>query len=200
MPHVKHATPDHPILQPITERWSPYVFNGQPVEREKLLSCLEAARWAESSYNEQPWVFFLAERTNANEFQRALECLMEANQVWAKHAGVLLLSATSRTFKKNGSPNRVCEHDVGIAAAHMALQATALGLQAHQMAGVNLAKVRQTYNVPEGYDPLTAIAIGYPGKPAEGIDPQLTSRDEAPRGRKKLAEFVFTGNWGQPGV
>src|SRR5215212_5312678 len=138
MPHVKHATPDHPILQPIAERWSPYAFNGQPVEREKLLSCLEAARWAESSYNEQPWVFFLAERTNAAEFERALECLLEANQVWARHAGVLILTATSRTFKKNGSPNRVAEHDLGIAAAHFALQATALGLQAHQMAGVNL--------------------------------------------------------------
>jgi nitroreductase len=200
MPHVKHATPDHPILAPIAERWSPYSFNGQPVEREKLLTCLEAARWAESSYNEQPWVFFLAERTNANEFQRALECLLEGNQVWAKHAGVLLLSATSRTFRKNGNPNPVCQHDLGIAAAHMALQATALGLQAHQMQGVNLAKVRQTYNVPEGYDPLTAIAIGYAGKPAEGIDPQLAARDEAPRGRKQLSEFVFMGNWGQPGV
>lgn len=200
MTHVKHAMPDHPVLDAIAQRWSPYAFNGQSIEREKLLSCLEAARWAESSYNEQPWVFFLAERSNAGEFAQALECLLEANQVWARHAGVLLLTATSRTFRRNGSPNRVCEHDLGIAAAHLALQATALGLQAHQMAGVNLAKVRQTYNIPEGYDPLTAIALGYPGQPPEPLDPKLAARDTAARGRKPLGEFVFTGTWGRAGV
>jgi nitroreductase len=197
-PDVKLAIPDHPILDPMIKRWSPYVFDERPVEREKLLSCLEAARWAESSYNEQPWVFFLSERTNQVEFQRALECLVEANQAWAKHAGVLILTATSRTFKKNGQPNRVCEHDVGIAAAHFALQATVLGLQAHQMAGVNLMKTRQTYNLPEGYDPMTAIALGYPGPPPRGADPKLAPRDAAPRSRKPFSEWVFTGNWGQP--
>jgi nitroreductase len=196
--HVKHAAPDHPVLTPIAERWSPYVFDERPVEREKLLTCLEAARWAESSYNEQPWIFFLSERTNPAEFERGLECLLEANQVWAKHAGVLILTAISRTFKKNGSPNRVAEHDLGIAAAHFALQAAALGLQAHQMAGVNLTKVKQTYNLPEGYDPMTAIALGYAGAPPGGADPQLAPRDATPRSRKALSEFVFAGDWGQP--
>lgn len=198
MTHVKHASPDHPVLAPIAERWSPYVYDERPVEQEKLLSCLEAARWAESSYNEQPWIFFLAERTNHVEFERALECLVEANQFWAKHAGVLIMTAISRTFQKNGSPNRVAEHDLGIAAAHFALQAAALGLQAHQMAGVNLAKTRQTYNIPGGYDPMTAIALGYAGPPPGGADPQLAPRDESPRSRKPLSEFVFTGGWGKP--
>lgn len=197
MSHVKHAKPDHPVMPVFAERWSPYVFDDRPVEREKLLTCLEAARWAESSYNEQPWLFFLAERTNSAEFGKALECLLEANQVWAKHAGVLILTAISRTFKKNGSPNRVAEHDLGIAAAHFALEATAQGLQAHQMAGVNLAKVRQTYNIPDGYDPMTAIALGYAGSPPGGADPQLAPRDTTPRSRKPISDFVLSG-WGQP--
>jgi nitroreductase len=193
MSHVKHANAEHPVLPVFAERWSPYVYDERPVEREKLLTCLEAARWAESSYNEQPWLFFLAERTNPAEFERALECLLEANQVWVKHASVLILTAISRTFKKNGSPNRVAEHDLGIAAAHFALQATALGLQAHQMAGVNLAKVRQTYNIPDGYDPMTAIALGYAGPPPGGADPQLAPRDTTPRSRKPMSDFVLSG-------
>jgi nitroreductase len=196
--HPKFAHPDHPILEPIIHRWSPYVYDERPVEREKLLRCLEAARWAASSYNEQPWIFFVAERTNPLEFERALECLAEANQAWARHAGVLMLSAVSRTFKKNGHPNRVCEHDVGQAAAHMALEATTLGLQLHQMAGVNLSKVRQTYNIPEGYDPLTGLALGYAGPPPGGADEQLAQGDVTQRSRKPLREFVFTGAWGQP--
>src|SRR5260370_480105 len=124
MPHVKHATPDHPILAPIAERWSPYVFDHRPVAREKPLRCLDAVR--------------------------------------------------------------------------SALQAAARGLQAHQMAGVNLAKVRQTYAIPDGYDPMTAIAVGYSGPPPGGGDPQLAPRDATPRSRKPLAEFVFSGSWGQP--
>jgi nitroreductase len=200
MSHVKHARPDHAILPVFAERWSPYVYDERPVEREKLLSCLEAARWAESSYNEQPWIFLLSERTNAAEFERALDCLTEANHGWAKHAGVLILTAISRSFKKNGNPNRVAEHDLGIAAAQFALQATALGLQAHQMAGVNLTKTRQTYNIPEGYDPMTAIALGYAGPPPGGADPQLAPRDAAPRSRKAIGEFVFTGGWDKPAM
>jgi nitroreductase len=195
--HVKHALVDHPILEPIAHRWSPYAYDDRPVEREKLLSCLEAARWAASSYNEQPWIFIVAERNDHVEFERALDCLQEANQAWAKHAGVLMLTAVSRTFRKNGSPNRVAEHDLGQAAAYLALQATMQGLQVHQMAGVNLTKVRQTYSIPEGYDPHTAIAIGYAGKPPSGIDEQLLQRDATTRPRKPLSEFVFSGVWGQ---
>jgi nitroreductase len=197
MSHIKHAQSDFPVLQPIVERWSPYVYDERPVEREKLQSCLEAARWAASSYNEQPWIFFVAERTNTVEFERALECLLEANQYWAKHAGALLLTAVARNFKLNNKPNRVAEHDLGQAAANFSLQAAALGLQAHQMAGVNLSLVRQNYNVPEGYDPMTAIAVGYAGAPPAGADPQLAPRDAAVRPRKLLAEFVFSGTWGQ---
>src|SRR5436189_5299504 len=92
----KTVETDHPVLPVITERWSPYAFDPRPVEREKLLSCLEAARWAPSSYNEQPWTFILAERTDQAEFGRILECLVEANQAWAKNAGVVMLTVVSK--------------------------------------------------------------------------------------------------------
>src|SRR2546425_13197566 len=104
----------HPVLPVIAERWSPYAFDPRPVERDKLLSCLEAARWAPSSYNEQPWTFILAERTDAAEFARMLDCLVEGNRVWAQNAGVLLLTVVAKNFVKNGKPNRAAEHDIGL--------------------------------------------------------------------------------------
>jgi len=197
--HPKLAKPDHAILPVIAERWSPYAYDPRPVERAKLLCCLEAARWAPSSYNEQPWTFILAERTDAAAFAKALDCLVEPNQAWAKNAGVLLLTVVSRTFTKNGKPNAACEHDVGLAAGNMVLQATALGLQGHQMIGIVPAKVRANYKVPDGHDPLTAIALGYPAAVAAGSTDPLAQRDVAPRSRKPLAEIVVS-SWGRGGL
>src|SRR5436305_5507459 len=173
----KSAKLDHPVLPVITERWSPYVFEPRPVEREKLLSCLEAARWAPSSYNEQPWTFILAERTDQAEFARMLGCLVEGNQAWAKNVGVLLLTVVSKLFVRNGSPNRAAEHDIGLAAGNMVLQATALGLQGHQMIGVERDKVRATYKIPDSHEPLTAIALGYPAAVQPGTTDPLAQRD-----------------------
>jgi nitroreductase len=194
--HPKIAKSDHPILPVMAERWSPYAYDPRPVEREKLLSCLEAARWAPSSYNEQPWTFILAERTDAAAFAKALDCLVEGNQAWAKNVGVLLLTVVARSFTKNGKPNAACEHDVGLAAGNMVLQATALGLQGHQMIGIVAAKVRAAYQVPEGHDPLTAIALGYPANVSAGTTDPLGQRDLTPRGRKPLSETVIA-TWGQ---
>jgi nitroreductase len=195
---VKVAATGHPVLPVIAERWSPYAYDPRPVEREKLLCCLEAARWAPSSYNEQPWTFILAERGNTAEFQRALDCLVPGNQAWAKNAGVLLLGVVSKFFKLNGKPNRAAEHDLGLAAGNMVLQATALGLQGHQMIGVEGAKVRSTYGVPDTHEPLTAIAIGYAAAVQPGTSDPLGQRDLAPRSRKPLSESVFAGQWAQP--
>lgn len=193
---IKIAKPDHPVLPPITERFSPYAYDPRPVERDKLLSCLEAARWAASSFNEQPWSFILAERTDESAFATALGCLVEANRPWARNAGVLILTTTKRQFARNNTPNRVCEHDLGLAAGQLTLQATALGLQVHQMAGIDIAKVRQTYAVPEGHDPLTAIAIGYAADPSRFDDRELAQRDQSPRTRKPLHQWVFGGKFG----
>jgi nitroreductase len=196
--HPKIANPDHPVLPVIGERWSPYAYDPRPVEREKLLSCLEAARWAPSSYNEQPWTFILAERTDTQAFARMVDCLVEGNRVWAKNVGVLLISVVSRLFTKNGRPNRACEHDIGLAAGNMVLQATALGLQGHQMIGIEPDKVRATYQVPDGHEPLTAIALGYPAAVQPGTSDPLGQRDLNPRSRKPLSEIIIQGSWGQP--
>lgn len=197
---VKQADPDHEILDYLAQRWSPYVFAPRPVEGEKLLSCLEAARWAASSYNEQPWSFIVAERDNEAEFTTMLGCLVEGNQGWAAQAGVLMLSVAQQTFSRNGKPNRACEHDIGLAAANLTVQATALGLVVHQMVGIEISKCRQTYRIPEGYAPLTGIALGYAGTAAQAADEQFAERDRASRQRKPLQEFVFRGQWGQAGV
>jgi nitroreductase len=193
----KIAKTDHPVLPVIAQRWSPYAYDPRPVEREKLLACLEAARWAPSSYNEQPWTFILAERGDTAEFARVLDCLVSGNQAWAKNAGVLLLTVVSKLFSKNGKPNRAAEHDIGLAAGNMVLQATAIGLQGHQMIGIEAAKVRATYQVPEAYEPLTAIAIGYPAAVQPGTTDPLAQRDLASRTRKSLSEIVVRGRWGQ---
>lgn len=192
---AKRAAPDHPIHELIAERWSPYIFEPRTVDREKLLSCLEAARWAASSYNEQPWSFLVAERTNESEFKRMLSCLTEANQAWAADAGVLLLTVVAKSFSRNNNPNRVAQHDLGLAMGNFSLQATQLGLAVHQMAGVELSKVRTTYSIPDSHEPVTAIAIGYAGDPSQ--NEALAPRDQATRSRKPLSEFVFSGSWQQ---
>ena len=196
--HPKLAKTDHPVLPVIAERWSPYAFDPRPVERQQLLSCLEAARWAPSSYNEQPWTFILAERTDDKAFAQALDCPVEGNRAWAKNVGVLLLTVVSRLFTKNGKPNRACEHDIGLSAGNLVLQATALGLATHQMIGIEPAKVRSTYNVPDNYEPLTAIAIGHAAAVQPGTADQLAQRDLTPRTRKPLSEIIIAGGWGQP--
>jgi nitroreductase len=196
--HIKHAAPQYPILSIFAERWSPYAYDPRPVEREKLLSCLEAARWAPSSYNEQPWTFIIAERTDQAAFGQMVDCLVEGNRAWAKNVGVLMLTVVARNFTKNGKPNRACEHDIGLAAANMVLQATALGLQGHQMIGIEPAKIRAAYKIPEGYEPLTAIALGYPAAAEPGTSDPLAQRDLKPRDRKPLSEIVIAGSWGQP--
>ncbi len=194
---TKHAQPDHPILPVLAERYSPYAFDPRPVEREKLLSCLEAARWAASSYNEQPWRYLIAGR-DTQAFQTMLGCLVEANQPWARNAGVLIIAVTRQTFTKNEKPNKVCEHDLALAAANLTVQAQSLGLHVHQMAGINPRKCVETYRIPDGYTPFTAIAIGYAADPRKFDDPQLAERDQAPRSRMKLNEWIFADTFGQP--
>jgi len=194
----KNAVTDHQVHELITGRWSPYSFESREVERGKLLSCLEAARWAASSFNEQPWSFLVAYREDDEGFKTMLDCLLPANQEWAKHAGVLLLTVISKTFSRNDKPNRVAEHDLGLAVGNFTLQATALGLSVHQMAGVDLEKVRQAYNIPTTHDPITAIALGYATDPDRANNEAMAQRDRAPRSRKSLDQFVFSGQWEKP--
>jgi nitroreductase len=193
----KIASPDHDILPLLTERYSPYCFEPKPVEADKLRQCFEAARWAASSYNEQPWRFFLATRVDAAAWATALECLVEPNRPWAKHAGALVITAASKTFSRNGNPNRVNTHDIGLAAGNLCIQAQALGLHTHQMAGIDMTKCRMAYEIPEGFEPVTAIAIGYAADPDQFEDAELAQRDKGERSRKPLGEIVFGNKFGE---
>jgi nitroreductase len=186
---------DHPIHELITKRWSPYSFDARSVTDENLRSLFEAARWAPSSYNEQPWSYIVAKKENPEEFQRLLSCLVEGNQVWAKAAPVLALGIAKLRFARNDQPNRAAIHDLGLAAGNLVVEATARGLWVHQMIGILPDKARETYAIPEGYEPLTGIAIGYAGDP-KALPEGLRERDLARRPRKPLKEFVFSQTWG----
>ncbi|MDX2215675.1 MAG: nitroreductase family protein [Oculatellaceae cyanobacterium bins.114] len=194
---AKISDTQYPITETLQHRWSPLAFSDQPVELEKLCQVLEAARWAASSYNEQPWSFMVATKDNQAEFDRMLSCLAEGNQEWAKNAPVLMISVAKLSFERNGTENRHAFHDVGAAAANLAIQATELGLFVHQMAGFDVAKTRDAYNIPQGYEPVTAIALGYLGDPST-LSEQLQQREFASRTRKPLNAFVFSGRWDQP--
>jgi len=191
----KPAETSVPVHNLIRDRWSPRAFDSRPVEPEKLRSLFEAARWAASSYNAQPWSFVVATKDDPENYKKILNCLVEFNQGWAKSAPVVALSVARMKFEHNGAPNHHAFHDVGQAAANLALQATALGLQVHQMAGILPEKAREIFGIPEGYEAVAGFAIGYPGNPASLPD-QLREQEHAPRSRKPLNSFVFTGKWG----
>lgn len=195
MNEQKHAAPDHPIQNLIANRWSPYAFSDRSVSKEDLQSLFEAARWAASSYNEQPWRYIIAASQNPEEFEKLLSCLVEGNQTWAKAAPVLALGCTTLHFSRNHQPNAAAIHDLGLASATLTLEATARGLVVHQMIGIVPAKARTLYHIPEGVRPLTGLAIGYAGD-LDTLPEKLRERDLAPRTRKPITEFVFGGEWG----
>ncbi len=191
----KLAVADYPINENIARRWSPYGFADRPVSTNDLRSLFEAARWAASSYNEQPWSYIVATREHPEDFERVLSCLVEPNQAWAKQAPVLALGCISLNFTRTGQPNRVALHDLGLASGNLCLEATARGLFVHQMAGIVPDRIRQLFRVPEGVEPATGLAIGYAADP--NILPEnIKDRDLAPRRRKQLSEFVFGSAWG----
>ncbi|MGA7625310.1 MAG: nitroreductase family protein [Candidatus Acidiferrales bacterium] len=193
----KPATTSAPIHQLISERWSPRSFADRPVEPEKIRALFEAARWAASSYNGQPWYFIVATKDDPANYKRILDCFVEFNQSWAKNAPVLALSVAKLKFDHNGEANRHAFHDVGQAAATLALQAEALGLAVHQMAGILPDKAREIFEIPEGHEAVAGLAIGYVGEP-QHLPDHLKEREMAPRERKPLDSFVFTGKWGKP--
>jgi nitroreductase len=192
----KLADTTYPIEALLKQRWSPRAFAERPVEIDKLLSLWEAARWSASCTNQQPWYFIVATREDQAEYARLLSCLRENNQLWASQAPVLMVSVAKLAFDMNGQPNRYAFHDVGLAVANLIVQATALGLYVHQMAGFYPDKVRELYSVPDGFEPVAGIVLGYPGDPAT-LPEDLRQRELAPRTRNPLESFVFQGAWGE---
>jgi nitroreductase len=193
----KPADTLYPIHDLLRQRWSPRAFDDRPVEPEKLRSLCEAARWAPSSNNEQPWRFIVANKDYETEWNRLLACLVEGNRKWAYRAPVLILSVASLNFEDDSTPNRHAFYDTGMAVENLVLQATALGLSAHQMAGFDVEKARADIKIPSGYEPVAMIAVGYPGDLASLPD-RLRERELQPRSRRPISEWTFSGQWGEP--
>jgi len=185
---------EYPIHPLIAGRRSIRAFASTSVEFETLTGLMEAARWAPSSMNEQPWSFIVATKANNSDFDRLLGCLLEFNVQWAQHAPVLLLSVAKLTFE-SGELNRHAFHDVGQAIANLTFQATVSGLLVHQIAGFDVEKARREFSIPQDYEPVAAAAIGYPGNSAE-LPEKLRKKDASPRKRKPLNDFVFERGWG----
>ena len=184
------------VIEPVKKRWSPRAFSSKPVEEAKLLSVLEAARWAASSFNEQPWRFIIATQENPEAFERLLSAIKEKNQTWAKLAPVLMLVLAKKTFSNSGGANKHALHDAGQAVATLALQAAALELYIHQMAGILPDKAREIFEVPDDIEVVSALALGYLGD-VEQLPEDLQAKEQRERSRKPLAEFVFTGQFGE---
>ncbi|MBE9504264.1 MAG: nitroreductase family protein [Proteobacteria bacterium] len=193
----KSADAKYPLHPLIAQRWSPRAFSEKAIEKESIMRLLEAARWAPSCFNEQPWHFIIATKDNAGEFEKLLSCLMEGNITWAKKAPMLIISVAKTHFDHNGKENRHAFHDIGLAVENMTLQGMDLGIYVHQMAGFYADKAKSTFNIPEGYEPVTAIAIGYPGDP-QTLTEELRTKELERRTRKPLEGFVFTGDWNKP--
>lgn len=190
------APTEHPVSPAIAARWSPRSYLDEALDDAALRRVLEAGRWAASAYNEQPWLYLVTRRHAEPEAHaKLLACLVPFNQGWAGAAPVLMLACARMTSAANGKPNRWAEYDTGQASSAMAIEAAALGLQIHQMAGFDAAAARAAFAIPEGVEPIAAMVLGRPG-PASALNAQLAEREAAPRARKPAAELFFGGAWG----
>jgi nitroreductase len=182
----------HPLL---AQRFSPRGFAESPVDMELLHALLEAARWAPSSYNEQPWRFIVARKEDGPLYDTMLATLNDRNRDWARNAPVLVLAAASMQLQRNNIPNRFSWYDTGQAMATLTLQATAMDLYVHQMGGFDPAAARDALDIPEGYEPVVMAAIGY--LPVELTDEEIELK-RAARSRRQLKETAYHGMWGIP--
>jgi nitroreductase len=178
----------------IRRRWSPRAFSSREISHDDLKILLDAARWAASSSNEQPWRFLVGRKSDEKAHSQMLNVLVPANQGWAKNAPVLILMAAKKTFSQNNATNRYAMHDTGAALAHLFLQATALGLHAHGMAGLDPDKARTAFGIPDDYEVAAAVALGYLGA-LEELPEGLQARELAARTRKPLSEIAFGSHW-----
>jgi nitroreductase len=194
--HLKQAPANEGVLPAILQRWSPRSFVARDVNTADLKKLFEAARWAPSSYNEQPWRFLVGFR-GSNTYNKIFSSLLDFNQGWAGKAPVLILGAAKTKFSHNENPNGFAFYDLGAASAYLVLQAATLGLSTHQMAGYDQAAARAALGIPENYILGAVIALGYQGEPAALINQQLLAQEIAPRERKPLSDFVFS-EWGEP--
>jgi nitroreductase len=182
------------ILEIIQERWSPYSFSSSPVEAFKLKAMFEAASYAPSCNNEQPWQFVFSTQDEKETFDDYVGFLVDGNKVWAKHAYALIISMARTRFTHSGKPNRHAFHDTGMAVTNLLLQAQAFDIYVHQMAGYSVEKVKEYFSLGDDIEPVAMMAVGYLGD-GSLISPELLKRDENRRPRKSIAEFVFKNSF-----
>jgi nitroreductase len=185
---VRHA--DHPVDKIFLDRWSPRAMTGEPIAKQELLTLFEAARWAPSSYNYQPWRFLYAGR-ESEHWQTFFDLMVEFNQSWAKHAAVLVVFISRTHFDFNGNPAPTHSFDTGAAWENLALQGGLNGLVVHGMQGFDYERARAALNIPEGFQVEAMCAIGKPADPAT-LSEDLRAK-EAPSGRRKLEETICEG-------
>jgi len=192
---LKHAPAESGVEDIILKRWSPRSFADKPVSGEDLTKIFTAASWAASSSNEQPWRFFIGKKGDPT-YSKIFDALVEFNQLWAKSAPVLIFSVGKKTFTKDGKPNDWALHDTGAASANMVLEAIALGLHTHGMAGFDKDKMRANLEIPDAFELGAVWALGYLGDP-EALPDSMKQMELAPRNRNPLNEFVFEA-WQKP--
>lgn len=196
MTHPKIVSTPYPVNELITHRWSPRAFAPTPLTEEQILSMVEAARWAPSSQNIQPWSFVVATPADTDTFSKLIQCLGGGNLEWAPKVPLLILAVAHLIHPRTGQHNDYAWYDLGLAVQSMVFQAHTLGIYAHQMGGFDKQKAQELLEIPEGYQPVALTAFGYLGDPAV-LPERYQPAETAPRVRKPLAEFVFTGRWGQ---
>jgi nitroreductase len=197
----KPATTKAKIDATIAARWSPRSFDdNKSVTQEQIIALLEAARWAPSCFGDQPWRFVVFDKvTDKTSWQSAFDCLAETNQTWVKNTSLLILVCADSLFGHNQKPNRWGQYDTGAAAENLCLEATSMGLAAHQMGGFNADAAREKFNIPEQYTLMAMIAVGYQAD-VNQLSEELKERELAPRKRKELGELFFSGMWDKPVV
>jgi nitroreductase len=188
---------DNLILDTIKKRWSPFSFSSKAVEEYKLNAILEAARYAPSSSNEQPWMFIMATKETPQKFDDFISFLEESNKIWAKSAFALIVSLARTRYTYKDRPNRFALHDTGMAVGNILLQATSMDIYIHQMGGYSVEKVRKYFNLAEGIDPVAILAVGYLGDGKE-LTGELLKRHNTRRPRKEISEYSFRNNLYNP--
>jgi nitroreductase len=192
--HIKYVKPrmksDSEIHELLESRWSPRAFSDEKLEEADVMRIIEAARWSPSAANEQPWRFIYALREDAEKFGKIVECLDAGNKVWAKDASLLIVTVVKTNFDYKNRLNKWAYHDLGLAVGSMMVQITSMGLYAHNMGGVNTAMIKDKFGVKEGYEPLTAIAVGHLGDRAKLSD-ELRQREESLRDRILARDLII---------
>lgn len=195
----KPAITQVPIDPILANRWSGRAYDAsKSVSKEQIIALLEAARWAPSCFGDQPWRFVVWDKQTDNKsWQKAFDCLAPANQAWVKDTSVLMLVCADTLFNHNQKPNRWGQYDTGAAAENICLQASSMGLMAHQMGGFDSDKAREAFAIPEQYIPMAMLCVGYAAD-INAVTGDALDRETAARSRRPLSELFFDGSWGNP--